>query len=218
MKYSCINCSHCQTELKITTKQIRETRFKDKKYFCNSMCRRLFLGLLIPFNCERCDKESFKTKKQFLKTKQHFCGRLCSAKTIGSNINWTPERRLEWSNRAKELNSIENFSNIKRAPARKVVKICPKCEEEFNDTFNGVKIYCSLRCYHSSGKCGGFKENSTRVHRSIYKGFQMDSGAEEFFAKTLDDLNIKWEKNKSIFFSYVYMGKSKKYYPDFPDE
>ncbi len=215
MKYSNVICPHCQVEFQVPTKSLRETRNKDKKYFCSSLCRRLFLGFLIPFNCERCGKQGLKEKREFIKTKQHFCGRLCSAKTTGSNINWTPERRLEWSNRAKELNSAENFLNIERVPARKIIKICPECKESFNDTLNGTKIYCSARCFRSSGKCGGLRENSTRVHRSIYKGFQMDSGAEQFFAKTLDALNIKWDKNKSIFFPYLYMGKNKKYYPDF---
>jgi hypothetical protein len=66
------------------------------------------------------------------------------------------------------------------------------------------------------GKTGGYHPNSTRLHKSVYKGYQMDSGAELVFAQLCDLNNIEWVKNKNVFFEFNYpSGKTGKYYPDF---
>lgn len=71
-------------------------------------------------------------------------------------------------------------------------------------------MFCSINCKHK--KQGGLQPNSTRKTRSIYKGFQMDSGSERKFAELLDNHNINWIKNSSIKFEYL---PGKFYYPDF---
>ncbi len=88
--------------------------------------------------------------------------------------------------------------------------ICNKC-------FEGHRKTCSNKCLKIiNRKNGGFKPNSTKVHRSMYKGFQMDSGAELVFAQICDLNNVAWIKNKDTFFDFIYPdGKSGKYYPDF---
>lgn len=61
-----------------------------------------------------------------------------------------------------------------------------------------------------------YHPNSTIVHRTIYNGIKLDSGAELFFAKFLDKNNIKWVKNSKQYFSFIdRSGKQRKYYPDF---
>lgn len=98
---------------------------------------------------------------------------------------------------------------------------CEICSTEFlwNSIDKGYRRCCKdLLCIKQfrynvlKGKVGGFKPNSTRVHRSVYKGYQMDSGAELAFAQLLDKHNIEWIKNSSIAFEYL---PGKKYYPDF---
>jgi len=63
---------------------------------------------------------------------------------------------------------------------------------------------------------GGYRENSTIKHQSVYNGYKMDSGAELVFAKLLDEHKVRWEKNKTRFFYYYDVnGVRRRYYPDF---
>lgn len=94
-------------------------------------------------------------------------------------------------------------------------RICP-CGIIFSCVPSNPQIYHNKECAILHGKCGGFQINSTRKHRSIYNEYQMDSGAELKFAKLLDQYNINWVKNTTIFFTFMYPnGKIGKYYPDF---
>jgi len=103
--------------------------------------------------------------------------------------------------------------------------ICEICNNTFtrNSVHMGSKRCCTDKvCIKQfnynvrTGKTGGYHPNSTRVNRSIYKGSQMDSGAELIFAQLCDFNNIEWIKNKDVFFEFNYpTGKMGKYYPDF---
>lgn len=75
-------------------------------------------------------------------------------------------------------------------------------------------IYCSVDCANKNK----WNPNSTRVNRSVYRGYQMDSGAELVFAKELDKRKIRWVKNDhsvNISFMYIMEGKERRYRPDF---
>lgn len=116
------------------------------------------------------------------------------------------------------LRGIGKFTHIKYCK-------CEICNLEFlwNSITRGSKRHCTnAECFKKfkhnvrKGKTGGYRPNSTRVHRSIYKGYQMDSGAELVFAQICDFNNIVWIKNKDIFFEFTYPdGSTGKYYPDF---
>jgi hypothetical protein len=69
----------------------------------------------------------------------------------------------------------------------------------------------------TKGKTGGFRENSVKHYKySYYKGNRMDSSWEEQFARRLDELGIKWLKNRSVYFEYSDLNaKTRKYFPDF---
>lgn len=44
----------------------------------------------------------------------------------------------------------------------------------------------------------------------------MDSGAERAFAELLDDHQIRWSKNSTVWFDFIDSeGKTRKYFPDF---
>lgn len=111
------------------------------------------------------------------------------------------------------------FNNI-----QKEERAClnPKCSNTFTVHLNRKQHieqkYCSTDCRVECSEFGGYNSNSTIKHRSIYKGYQMDSGAELYFAKIMDKLGIKWIKNDNSwrkFFYFIFNGKKGKYYPDF---
>lgn len=92
--------------------------------------------------------------------------------------------------------------------------VCPQCQQEFES--RQKRKFCSRACGRNAGAIGGLQPNSTKVHRTIYKDYQMDSGAELAFAKLLDQHGIKWEKNSTRSFPFVdSQGKDRLYYPDF---
>jgi len=101
---------------------------------------------------------------------------------------------------------------VKRTKDPSLWEIC-QCQE-CNITFQGYKKdqrkYCSSNCRNKNQ--GGYQPNSTRKTRSMYNGFQMDSGSERQFAELLDEHNIKWTKNSTIKFEYL---PGKHYIPDF---
>lgn len=95
-----------------------------------------------------------------------------------------------------------------------VTSVCNHCNMTFEHKVTQKRVYCSRSC--SLQHAGGYKPNSTRVHKSIYNGFVMDSGAEHTFARCLDEANIRWIKNTTTYFEFINtMGKLRKYYPDF---
>lgn len=104
------------------------------------------------------------------------------------------------------------FGGDKKSHTR-VTMTCQECSEKFivrkSETH---RKYCGQACSNKNKR----HENSNRKLRSVYQGYQMDSGAELAFAQLLDQHEIKWEKNSSRSFPFVdSQGKDRLYYPDF---
>lgn len=148
--------------------------------------------------------------------RQHFCSSSCAA--IYNNAE-------------------KDFTYIKTGPAKGTPSpqklnphtkikfcVCEICTNVF--TWNGISKGSKRCCKNdickekfkkkTRGGTGGYRKNSTRVNKSTYKGYQMDSGAELIFAQLLDKYNIPWIKNASTYYEFVYPNsKVGKYYPDF---
>jgi hypothetical protein len=163
-----------------------------------------------------------KCKIPFSYEKRHnkFCSHSCSAQITNLGQQKSVETKQQLSTYSKSnpsgaiLRRINGLPiNYNKSPI--IESTCPTCLTIFKHTLARPRIYCSTLCYHTSGNCGGYRKNSTRVHRSIYKNQQMDSGAELAFACLLDLHNISWVKNTTTYFTYQFEGKSGKYYPDF---
>ena len=90
---------------------------------------------------------------------------------------------------------------------------CKECSKVFEVPYSKRnRKYCSISCSNKNK----YHQNSSRKHRSVYKGFQMDSGAERVFAEECDNLKIQWVKNTTQYFLFVDSnGIQRKYYPDF---
>ena len=157
-------------------------------------------------SCKKCG-EIFEPRKGFI----NYCSTQCR-----NFREQTEEIRLKKSEAAKNSEKVY-FANkqqrvTKKKLPRKIIS-CLKCGEP-------LEVLAHLnRKYHADcwkKASGGYRENSTKKHRCFYKEFQMDSGAEKLFAILLDELSIRWEKNKKTYFSYVRAdGRKGKYYPDF---
>jgi hypothetical protein len=61
---------------------------------------------------------------------------------------------------------------------------------------------------------GGYRENSGRCRKVIYKGLPIQGSYEFLFLKFLDRHKIIWNKNHS-YFQYKWQNKFHKYLPDF---
>jgi hypothetical protein len=61
---------------------------------------------------------------------------------------------------------------------------------------------------------GGYRENSGRCRKVLYKNIPIQGSYEFLFLKFLDRQKILWNKNKS-YFKYDWQNKSHKYLPDF---
>jgi hypothetical protein len=150
---------------------------------------------------------------------QTYCSRKCSAIHTNAKKDYTTIK----TGPPKGTAPHNTFCTLPHS--RIEFCLCEVCNNLFirNSVQMGSRRHCiSSDCTKQfnynvrQGKVGGFRPNSTRVHRSVYNGFQMDSGAELIFAQLCDLNNIKWIKNKDIFFEFSYpTGKLGKYYPDF---
>lgn len=212
-------CGQCGKKISVNKKAFNESRNKNKKYFCDRLCSDLFKGKKILFKCDFCAKDVIRPKHEYDEKKQHFCSRICSCKRIGSSNLWGPEKRKIWSERAKNLYTTKKREPKNEQQHLKEIKNCHQglcyCNNCGNWFVGWKRKYCSIKCSSKHVKIGGFQANSTKVHRSIYNGQQMDSGAERFFAVKLDEWGVLWLKNSTTSFVYCYQGKLKKYYPDF---
>lgn len=149
-----------------------------------------------PIYCAQCNSPLLYSKRN-----QQYCSTSCAA---------------TYNNSVKDWSKIKTGPPKGTSPSNKYgvhtkifqCKICKKY-------FQGKRSVCDNPiCRHENlkGKTGGFRANSTRKTRVLYKGYQLDSGAELRFAQLLDTHNIKWVKNSTIWFEYL---PGKKYYPDF---
>lgn len=159
--------------------------------------------------CETCSVPIKRCLKDWVKTNHHFCTHRCAALYINQHSTWVKPRGPA-PTKPKKITK-------KRGPNGKYVKIditCLECKTVFKG--HKERKYCSRIC---SGK-NAHKPNSTIRHRSIYRGFQLDSGAELYFAQEMDSRNVKWVKNDGKVFkkNFLYTdkkGKVRKYHPDF---
>ncbi len=131
--------------------------------------------------------------------------------------SWTEEDRLKKSISARnseKLRIANSVSTKRRRPKlERIITICLGCNKPIIHTITTQRKY-HAKCWIKNS--GGLREGSTRKHRSEYKGFIMDSGAEKAFAMRCDELGMEWIKNKTIYFTYIdKKGNIRKYYPDF---
>lgn len=156
--------------------------------------------------CKRCNKEhngTFGSGK--------FCSRPCAnARTH------TKETKRKISKSVKKNPSgcvlDQQKANKKGAPKSRKTIVCSECNTIFEVRTHETRKYCSVECSNKNK----YHPNSVKKSRLVYKGYQMDSGAELAFAKMLDKHSIKWEKNNTVYFNFEYTnGKVGKYYPDF---
>lgn len=155
--------------------------------------------------CKKCGTE-FEPSKGL----KSYCSLTCR-----NSRSWSVEDKQK--KRDAVLNNPELLEKCKLAGmgtvSSDIVTTCKHCSKPIHCKSYAPKKYhaeCWRKC------CGGYQKNSTIKHRSIYKGYQMDSGSEREFATLLDKHNIKWVKNTTEFFHYADVkGKKRKYYPDF---
>lgn len=192
-----LKCIHCQELFKPS-----RTNNNNPKKYCSVSCSKDAHKRKVN-KCVACDADTYNAK---------FCCSSCSASY--TNIAKGPRTEDAKNNISTALKGVGSFTHIAYCK-------CEICNTEFlwNSITKGSKRHCGdATCFKQfkynalKGKTGGYHPNSTRVHRSVYKGYQMDSGAELAFAQLLDKHNIEWIKNSSTFFEYL---PNKKYYPDF---
>ena len=192
-----LTCNHCQSLFKPD-----RTNHNNPKKYCSMPCSRSAKAKQLN-KCIVCNADTYNPK---------FCCHSCSASfTNSARGARSPNTKAAISNK---LQGYGKFTAI-------LFCKCEICNADFlwNSISKGSKRHCTNeKCFSQfkhnvkKGKTGGFRKNSTRVHRSIYKDQQMDSGAELAFAQLLDKHNIVWQKNSTIFFEYM---PGKRYYPDF---
>ena len=211
-----LKCERCEKQFfskkRIVLDKRRILKSKNHMLFCSRGCLEIHSGNRILCKCAQCDKDVCKPLKDFKKSSNHFCTSSCAAKfNIPRRESiWTPELRNKMSAYAKK--NYTQPIHIKTG----TYKTCLICDKEFYcSPSSSQRKFCSLPCSYKNPNLGGYRENSTRLHRCFYNGIKMDSGSEAQFAELLDDNNIKWSKNTTTFFHYIYRGKNKKYYPDF---
>lgn len=142
------------------------------------------------------------------------CSRECA-----NSRSWTEQDKEIKSLAAKNSIKVKeafktNPLNLRKGQKTDYYSTCQYCNETIKDTRYRKKRKYHKECWNKIS--GGFRENSTILHKSVYNGFSMDSGSEKEFAMLLDSNNIQWVKNKTVYFPYVDgEGKPRKYYPDF---
>jgi len=171
--------------------------------------------------CPTCNKE--------IRINQKYCNSSCFATR---NNKMRAKRTLE--SRQKTSKALKGrIRNIEIYASRP----CEVCKKEFIPTqqdkknpYNGIlksKRFCSYECKNINqskvlslalkGKSGGPRKGAGRSKGSYYKDFWMDSTWEVAFAKRLDELSVKWERNINKYsFSYTNINdENRRYFPDF---
>jgi hypothetical protein len=219
-----IQCEYCKNIYQLTKKSVKAKKKYEKAGYCSKRCRNIANGKLILCKCSQCNSLLERCRKEYIKSTAHFCSNSCSAKFYNPKKDWaqiwTSEKREKISKWAKIHAHKISLEEIRRNPKFKDLKlcerVCPICFSNFVAKHASHKQkYCSKECCSKRPNQGGFRENSTRLHRCIYNGIKMDSGSEKKFAEILDKNNIRWSKNSTKYYSYEFEGKNKKYYPDF---
>lgn len=143
-----------------------------------------------------------------------YCSSLCS-----HSRDWLPEHKARMSQVIKNGHASgrivpHNKGRTKKPP---ITLTCNTCQTDFQvPAYKHQQKSCSIKCAQQRPGAGGYRPNSTRKHRSEYKGYWMDSGSERKFAELLDEHQIRWIKNTTQFFVFSdTLGTKRKYYPDF---
>lgn len=178
--------------------------------------------LLHPTVCAECGSSLPYTHRH-----HQFCNRSCAAIYTNKHRDYTMSdaTKQQISTKMKALGvspriAYMNKHNVDHCPifGRKripyTITVCAHCLSEFEHKINTQRKFCSALCRKLNS--GGYRPNSTRVHKHVYRGFQLDSGAELVFAELLSANNIEWTKNTSLYFLFTdRQSKTRKYYPDF---
>jgi hypothetical protein len=155
-------------------------------------------------NCEKCNNPIDKDKLS-----KWSSGRFCS-RTCANSRNFNEESRRKKSIANKKLIPWN------KGTAKTEIRSCTVCSNNFTVIGYNKRKTCSKYCAKHAPGQGGYRPNSTRKIRSLYKGYWMDSKAERRFAELLDNHDIKWEKNSIKYFHYRdKSNKLRKYFPDF---
>lgn len=123
--------------------------------------------ILNPKHCLQCNEAIVYENRR-----NDFCSRSCSASysNTGKIVSIATKQKL--SAFAKLNPSGAVAKSIQGIPinhylAPRIITTCPTCNNLFDYQTSQPKIYCSSKCYLTSGKAGGYRINSTKVHRTI---------------------------------------------------
>ena len=209
-----IQCDVCLNLFTKTKKRLQDSLRNNhsKKLFCSSICFAKYNDTRVITTCSYCTTEIFRSKKEI--KNNCFCSHSCAAKFSNANSIF--------KKRGPEADPNSKRQILKNKPKRKITNkwaknyshICQQCQKQFiGESF---RKYCSVACSRQNS----FHPNSFKVHKHKYNGYNLDSGAELYFAQQLDLHHINWIKNDGIKFkqSFPFIddnGKLRKYYPDF---
>lgn len=191
---------------------------------------------IIEFKCTVCKKIGRRRKSQIvdvLKVKPAiYCSRVCSSKvynplktgSVACTIcNKEIIKPLSYIRRhgapfycSTKCSNLARPKKLNKQPKYKHgVKIewkCKECNKSVATIPSKQGKYCSKACAYKNA----YHPNSTKVHRCVYNGVKLDSGAELAFVKLLEQNNVSWVKNTKKYFLFKdSTGKERKYYPDF---
>ena len=161
----------------------------------------------IPYYCEKCGK---------LVEEKYGSGRFCSRKCANSRPH-TEQQKIKISE------SLYNYNNLINETTHTRLKVCIICNKEFEPKrikkgkISKSKV-CSEKCYKElriqKGK--GAQERLIREGRHVgWKTRNIESYAEKFFKKVLENNRIEYEFNKPISKNELGIKESGCYFLDF---
>jgi hypothetical protein len=168
-------------------------------------------------HCHKCNSiftiREYNTQKP--KKDRYFCSRSCS-----NSRTWMKEEKEKLSKSLRESEKVKKANRgivknlrIKREEGKKLLSsiYCLHCKNAIENPKHLNRKYhkeCWLKC------SGGIREGSSRGKSGIYKGHQCDSSYELAWIIYQIDHNIGFQRNHKGF-DYEYLGKKRKFYPDF---
>ena len=207
-----IECDNCHTLFTNPKHRLQDriSRNKSTKLFCSTRCMGAANTTKIQVLCKQCGI-SVEKQPSSIKNSNVFCSHSCAAKF--SNTHSLSDRKrgpLSNPNSKRFLRS----QKPKKIRLTSTNKQCKECGIQFLGLPS--RKYCSRTCSHKNA----YHPNSSRVYKYNYNGFNLDSGAELYFAKQLDLHQIIWIKNDGIKLKQAFQfvdskNKLRKYYPDF---
>lgn len=145
------------------------------------------------YKCERCGK---------LVIEKYGSGRFCSRSCANSRIHTEEQKKHISEGNIRHFKKIGKIATIKE-------KICPICGKKYY-TKNITNKTCSKECGHKYRTQNGVSKETRqklsnliqqRIKNGIHAGWitrNIESYAERFFKKVLENNNIKYEFNKPI--------------------